>query len=428
MTKSFNCASCSAPLEFKGMPTQECDFCGGTVIAPEELFPPASTHPFGFSGSLSGTALNVAKIKKLAHTNKIEAIKLFRETFGVGLLEAKEAVEAIERGETVGISGMQIRTAGLDPKVLETAKKIGYSIGGTVLAALIISAVVILIIVGGIVYSVVNTAGTAASGSPEPPLTESSKGDQLTVELLKFGGEGIGPGRFKDNRHVAIDGQGRIYSSDYSPHKIQVFDAAGKFITQWKPVKGANLSDLHADKAGNVYIANDKGVFKFTGETGELLASIEQISPRGVALTWDGKVVVTARKSLMIFDKDLKLVADMKDAAERASSTFGFDAIAVDGDGGIFVFDRQNGDICRFAADGKFLNRFPTGTISAHALAIDLDGRIFLSNTSNILVFDRSGRKLNEFDTDQAFGMAFDASGDMFIATRPYITKVKLNF
>jgi DNA-binding beta-propeller fold protein YncE len=429
MTKNFNCASCSAPLEFKGSPTQECDFCGGTVIAPAELFPTAGINPFGFSGTLSGTALNVAKIKKLTHTNKIEAIKLFRETFGVGLKEAKEAVDALERGETVGISGMQIRTSALDPKALETVKKIGYSIGGTVLAAIIISVVIVIMIIGGLVYSVVRTVETTAAGTGGSPATQQAQSaTEDTTELLKFGGEGSGTGRFKDNRHVAIDGQGRIYSSDYSPHKIQVFDSTGKFITQWKPGKGANLYGLIADKAGNVFVANDKGVFKFAGETGEMLAAVEQISPRGVALTWEGKVIVTARKSLMIFDKDLKLVTDIKDAAERASSTFGFDAIAVDGEGSIFVFDRQNGDICRFSAEGKFLNRFPSGTVSAHALAIDPAGRIFLSNTSDILVFDASGRKLHEFDTFQAFGMAFDASGNLFIATRPHVTKLQLNF
>jgi ribosomal protein L7/L12 len=33
--------------------------------------------------------------------NKIEAIKLYREATGVGLKEAKDAVEAIERGESI---------------------------------------------------------------------------------------------------------------------------------------------------------------------------------------------------------------------------------------------------------------------------------------------------------------------------------------
>jgi ribosomal protein L7/L12 len=37
----------------------------------------------------------------IARGRKIEAIKTYRETFGVGLKEAKEAVEALERGESV---------------------------------------------------------------------------------------------------------------------------------------------------------------------------------------------------------------------------------------------------------------------------------------------------------------------------------------
>lgn len=370
MTKSFNCPTCSAPLEYKGTPTQECEFCGGTVIA---------------------------------------------------------SVDRTDRG--------RIRTVNVSPQAADAAAKIAITSIGGIGAILIISIVLIVGGVGAILYfafsSVQKAEEAKARSTTQPLVSETGPKDESakeTTELMKIGGEGIGAGRFKDNRHVAIDGQGRIYSSDYSPHKIQVFDSTGKFITQWKPGKGSNLYGLIADKAGNLFVANDKGVFKFVGETGDLLAAVEQISARGVALTWDGKVLVTARKSLMIFDKDLKLHTDIKDAAERASSTFGFDAIAVAGDGSIYVFDRQTGDICKFSPEGKFLNRFPTGTTASHALAVDPKGRIFLSNTSNVIVFDASGKKVNEFDTNQAFGLAFDQAGDLYMATRPYVTKLKLNF
>ena len=109
MTKTFNCASCAAPLEFEGTTTQKCRYCSSTVIAPPEMFYAASATPFDFS-SLTGKALKIAEIDQLIHDGKkIEAIKLFRETFGVGLAEAKEAVERMERGESVDISGIEIR-------------------------------------------------------------------------------------------------------------------------------------------------------------------------------------------------------------------------------------------------------------------------------------------------------------------------------
>ncbi len=50
----------------------------------------------------------IVRVKNELQTgDKIEAIKIFREKFGTGLREAKEAVEAIERGETIDITGFQ---------------------------------------------------------------------------------------------------------------------------------------------------------------------------------------------------------------------------------------------------------------------------------------------------------------------------------
>lgn len=43
----------------------------------------------------------------LAAGRKIEAIKLYREQTGAGLAEAKAAVEALERGEEIGVSSLE---------------------------------------------------------------------------------------------------------------------------------------------------------------------------------------------------------------------------------------------------------------------------------------------------------------------------------
>src|SRR5687767_10521670 len=134
MTRTFNCASCSAPLEFEGTPAQKCRYCGSTVIAPTELFYASGASPFGDFSSLTGKALKIAEIDQLIHDGKkIEAIKLFRETFGVGLAEAKDAVERMERGESVDISGMNVRSARVaSAEDIEKVKKIGLTIGGSV--------------------------------------------------------------------------------------------------------------------------------------------------------------------------------------------------------------------------------------------------------------------------------------------------------
>ena len=104
MTKSFNCSSCSAPNEFNGSVMQKCSHFVSAVIAPHEMFYAANPAPFGDLTGLTGRALKFAEIQQLIHDGKkIEAIKVFREVFGTGLKESKDAVEAIERGESIDV-------------------------------------------------------------------------------------------------------------------------------------------------------------------------------------------------------------------------------------------------------------------------------------------------------------------------------------
>jgi len=428
MTKTFNCASCSAPLEFAGTTIQKCEHCGSTVVAPPDMFFGASQNPFGDFSSLTGKALKIAEIDQLIHDGKkIEAIKVFRETFGTGLKEAKDAVEAMERGESIDISGMQVRSARkANQQNLEAIKKIGVTVGGSILVTILISTVVIGGVIAAILYFTLGRVERSISSTNGNTSASRSEKAPDASELMTLGGEGNGPGKFKDNRHVAVDGQGRIYSSDYSPLRIQVFDADGKFINQWKTESGTNLYDLAADRAGNLFLANDKGLFKYEGETGKLLATAEKIYPRAMALSWDGKVVVASGKSISIFDGSLKLVNEIKDAAEKASSTFGFESIAVDGDGVIYAVDRK--DVCKFSLDGKFLDRFAVEINSPNAIAIDPKGRIFLSDTNSIKAFDANGKSIRSFGTKQAFGMAFNQAGEIFVASRPYVIKFGLAF
>jgi hypothetical protein len=415
---------------------QKCRYCGSTVIAPTELFYGRGSSPDFDVASLAGKAKKLAEINQLIHNgNKIEAIKLFRETFGVGLAEAKNAVDRMERGESVDISGMRVQTARTihaSPEQIDAVKKIGFTIGGSILATVVLS----LLVIGGVMIAVfyfawsaieripsANTSPLIANyGSPSPtPL-----GD--VTEVIKIGGEGNGAGRFKDNRAVAVDGEGRIYSSEYSPHRIQVFGPNGNFVTQWAPESGSNLYDMIADRDGNIYLANDKGIFKHEGQTGKLLAKTGNVYAQGIALTWDGKILAVIGKSIVVMDNMLKVVKEYKNAADSADSTFGFEKITADNTGVIYALDNHTRDICKFSADGKFLDRFHTGANAPHAIAVDPKGRLFISDTSMITVLDSEGQTVKDLSAKQAFGIAFDKQGDMYVASRPYVIRNQLNF
>ncbi len=109
MTSTFNCPSCGAPLDYSGSgDTMHCPFCNNSVIIPPELRQPV-VLPNAFSENSAAmldsrlqSAGQIIEIARLVQTgDKIGAIKLYRQITGVGLVEAKTAVEAIQAGSPV---------------------------------------------------------------------------------------------------------------------------------------------------------------------------------------------------------------------------------------------------------------------------------------------------------------------------------------
>ena len=262
--------------------------------------------------------------------------------------------------------------------------------------------------------------------SPQNIPTAASGEASDVEELLKFGGEGTGAGRFTDNREVAVDQQGNIYSGDYSGGRIQVFDPAGTFRTQWTVEGGDLVHALVADRSGNIYVLHNRGVTKFEGLTGIKIAASADDNCNGIAMMLDGRIACTARKNIVIYDSNLKKVREFKDVAEAASSSFGFERIAVDGTGVMFMTDRTSKDIFKFSADGKFLTRIPTEIRSANDIALDPAGNLYVTDTSSIHIFSPDGRLLKKVKATQAFGMKFNDAGEMFVAARPFVIKQRI--
>ncbi len=426
MTETFTCPACSAPLDYQGTTFQKCTFCGSNVIVPAEVFSrsqKSTFEDFDFS-SLTGRALKIAEIQQeIERGNKINAIKMFREAFGVGLKEAKLAVDALERREGLDISGVQFQTIPLqfsDTQKAYAAKTVGRSIAFTAIIIILIS----LISVGAVFFVIFFAVSSSGSGGPS--IQFSSK-KEIAEEIFKIGGEGSGLGKFKDNRDVAVDGEGRIYSANYQDGKIQVFDSTGKFFAQWEAEKGMYLKDLAAGRNGKFYVANTNGIFLFEGKTGKLLKKRSMNRVNGIAVTFTGKLVATVHKGITIFDADLNPILQIKDAAEKASAVSGFDLVAVDANDVIYASDSKNDDICKFSPEGKFLNRISIEMSSPQGIAISNRGNLYVSDVSKIFIFDESGNEITSFKTNQAFGMAINNQDELFVASRPYVVKYRIN-
>ncbi len=91
--ESLNCPNCGAPLpDPSGRSTVTCAHCR-TVV---RVGAPVAEAP----GSSQVVPDDLAQVRSLIERgNKIGAIKQYRELTGLGLKEAKDAVEAIERGQ-----------------------------------------------------------------------------------------------------------------------------------------------------------------------------------------------------------------------------------------------------------------------------------------------------------------------------------------
>ena len=57
--------------------------------------------------------------------------------------------------------------------------------------------------------------------------------------LLEWGSRGTGPGEFGLPHNLVVDDEGRVYVTDRDDQRVQVFSAAGEFLSEWADI-GAN--------------------------------------------------------------------------------------------------------------------------------------------------------------------------------------------
>jgi peptidylamidoglycolate lyase len=89
--------------------------------------------------------------------------------------------------------------------------------------------------------------------------------------LFDWGHKGQGPGEFDLPHSVAVDAQGNVYVADRSNARIQVFDAHGKFLKDWKSPELGRPWSLTIGPDNLLYVV-DGGDLKPAGpDRGQLL-------------------------------------------------------------------------------------------------------------------------------------------------------------
>lgn len=412
MPAPLRCPTCSAPLDLppEHATTVRCTYCGAAVLLTER------------GGQVQAAAQQerhadaIAQVlRELRAGSRIGAIKVYRERSGVGLNEAKDAVERIEAGQPAG----SLPASSGSPKA---------ALGCAVLMVVLAAGVGVL----AMRQSADETPAaqtTPGVQAPASPVVEKAEPAAFAEPVLRFGSEGTGAGRFNDARSVAVDGAGRIYVAEYTGGRVQVFDSTGTFLTQWMADARMPLVDMEADRGGTVYVVQSGRIRRYEGATGRPLQDVRRpagASFEDVALALDGSLwTVSGLRQIMHLSADgqvLRTIELQEAVDEDASPT----RIAVAGTGDVYVLDRWTGEVYHLDAGGRFRDRFGGRGEGAEALrspndlAIDGQGRVYVSDLGQgIRVFDAGGRQIGAFGgRTVVFGIALNDRDELFAAHR----------
>lgn len=484
MSATFNCPKCGAPQNYQGgtAPTIQCPYCETTIIVPPEL----RTGEGGANASAETWSQQSAVLVEinnlLAQDKKIQAIKLYRENFGGGLKEAKDAVEAIERGENVQVARLDpADTAGVSslttPITRPSTPASGSraSSGGCATAFIVI---LVLVIVGSVIAPLVlagvdifNTF-TPALPAPTRAAVPSTRAPVATPThvltptpiptpefasaVKSFSQKGAAPGQLNDARRLAVDAHDNVYVGDYVGGRIQRFDAQGKFQDQWNAGGSKQvLLGLAADLRGNVYAVIDGVIHKFDGTSGKPLGQLQYDVPGegfdAIAVAPDGGVVgmwyerrsglITSldgyRERLVRFNREGKVTQVIENIINAQTDNLALDnEIALDPSGTLYILTGEpEGTIFKFSPEGKLISRFGSrgseaGQIgSSAAIAADNQKRVYVATSDGIVVFTGDGRYLDTFarQNSSARSLAFDAQNQLWILSSDKITQFHLN-
>lgn len=400
--KVFNCPQCAATLEFERIEKSwvRCHYCNSLVVVPSELRPPTPPKPAELKTSYDGGGDDAATKKKVA----LAAVAILVVVGGVALHSASDT------SSSTNLRG---------------------------------------------VANVANTRRQTPTPTPMP------RPDGYEVAYT-FGGEGTGPGLFKDSMALALDAEGRVYVSDET-RRVQRFDGAGRFLntwnippaTKWYARARGGPEKLIVNERGEVYAVLAGVILKLAGETGEVLGAAHGsdyihdaalspghgllvVSEKGdddelVLIGGDGRAAHRTHRFVSShLDKRLEVRA-LRVAAGTGGEAYALYCIG--GVAGEHWYDDEDIAVFKLSREGKLLARFggqgrePGQYGPPSAIAADPSGRVYVSEAfDKVHVFEPDGRYLRTLKTPHAVeAMAFDTRGDLYVAGSHRVSKLALD-
>jgi ribosomal protein L7/L12/sugar lactone lactonase YvrE len=373
--------------------------------------------------------------------DKINAIKLFRQATGVGLKQAKDAID----GMAVAMSASPERndfeeTLIPSPPIIPTTTRqlTGASKRG---GRIILSGFIVFIILVSVVPILI---AMASSGGPLAGIWSRINPFAAGRLNMSFGKQGTGPGYFSDAQYISVDNNGHIFVGELSGGRIQVFDENGKYLTQWQ-AKGDQTGDIYltgmaAGRDGSVYAVVGSQLYVYDGMTGNLLGQLEHPDGWGfddVTMAPDGSIVAAwykNRDDIIRFKRNGEVTLLVESAISNVTNDSELDMkVAVDGTGNIYALAYFNEAVFVFSADGRYTSRFGSmgdakgQFTSPRSIATDNLGRIYIADFPGVLIYASDGRYLGTLAVNGAvMGMTFDDQNNLYLVADNQVMGFKL--
>jgi sugar lactone lactonase YvrE len=220
-----------------------------------------------------------------------------------------------------------------------------------------------------------------------------------------------------------------LYVSSFNNNKIVKFNSSG--VATVFATNGVNgvlkqPNGLVFDALGNLYVANSQNntIERYDPQgNGSLFASLSGTDNVGVpnGLAFDGLNRLFEANG---GDRILQITNELGQAKVFAVGLTELNAvsgIAFDNAGNLWAAN-LNGWIERFDPQGNGTKVYTNNLSGVRALVFDTAGNLYASAANTVLKFDPQGNRttyatINLGGTDNAYGMAFDSAGNLFVAS-----------
>lgn len=211
---------------------------------------------------------------------------------------------------------------------------------------------------------------------------------------------------FRKPTGVVVDNEKNIYVSDSIGRKVRIINLEkGTVEDLFNPYGWKSPSGLALD--------NENGLLAATSGESILLFSLPDkryrssiggfIRPVGLAFDSKRKILYVAdtqKNEIYSYNYDGARIATIAKGGTAEGAVFFPIALAVDGDGNLFVLDSMNWRVQQFGPEGNFIKAFgehgdrPGMFARPKGIAISQDNFLFVSDAdhANFQIFDRNGK------------------------------------